>query len=83
MGWNRTEGRGYKDFKKGGGQAGSRGGYLKKRGSWNPLTNYDVVLIYLLNRMMSLFNTVSTTITLGSSSTRARKNCFYRYIIEK
>ena len=30
-GWNRKEGRGHKDFKKGG-QAGSSGGCLKKRG---------------------------------------------------
>ena len=39
MGWNRKEGRGNKDFKKGGGQTGSRGQCLKK-GGWNPLTNY-------------------------------------------
>ena len=40
-GWNRTEGKGHKDFKKEGGQAGSRGGYLKKGGGgWNHLTNY-------------------------------------------
>ena len=26
--------------KKGGGQAGSRGGCLKKGGGWNPLTNH-------------------------------------------
>ena len=42
-GWNRKEGRGNKDFKKGGGQAGSRVGFLKKGrggGGWNPLTNY-------------------------------------------
>ena len=41
-GWNRTEGRGHKDFKKEG-QAGSRGGYLKKGGSWNPLRNYGCI----------------------------------------
>ena len=39
-GWNRREGREKKNFKKGGEQAGSRGGYLIK-GDWNPLTNYD------------------------------------------
>ena len=39
--WNRKEGRGNKDFKKGEGQAGSRVGCLKKGGGgWNPLTNY-------------------------------------------
>ena len=41
--WNRKEKRGNKDFKKkgGGGQAGSRGKYLKKRErGWNLLTNY-------------------------------------------
>ena len=40
MGWNRKEGRGNKDFKKGE-QAGSRGGSLKKGAGWNPLTNYE------------------------------------------
>ena len=38
-GWNRKEGRGNKDFKKGE-QAGLMGGCLKK-GGWNPLTNYE------------------------------------------
>ena len=33
-GWNRTEGRGHKDFKKG--KIGSRGGCLKKGGSLEP-----------------------------------------------
>ena len=32
-----TEKRGHKDLKMGGGQAGSRGGYLKKRGTGTPL----------------------------------------------
>ena len=41
-GCNRKKGRGKKDFKKGGGQAGSRGGCLKK-GGWNPLKNYGYV----------------------------------------
>ena len=36
MGWNRKEGSGNKDFKKGG-QAGSRGGCLKKGGTGTPL----------------------------------------------
>ena len=43
--WNRNEGRGHKDFKKGG-QAGSSGGCLKNErgggGGWSPLTNYDI-----------------------------------------
>ena len=34
-GWNRKKGRGHKDFKKGG-QAGSRGGCLKKGGGLEP-----------------------------------------------
>ena len=38
-GWNGKEGRGYNDFKKGG-PVGSRGGYLKRAGGWNPLMNY-------------------------------------------
>ena len=39
--WNRIEGRGNKDFKKEG-QAGSRRGCLKKKGGWNPITNYGL-----------------------------------------
>ena len=35
-GWNRKEGRRNKDFKRGGGQAGSRGGCLKKEEPANP-----------------------------------------------
>ena len=35
--WNRKEGRGNKKIKKGGGQAGSRGGSLKKGGARTPL----------------------------------------------
>ena len=42
--WNRTEGRGHKDFKKGG-HAGSRGGYFKK-GDRNHLTNYGKECIF-------------------------------------
>ena len=38
--WNRKQGRGDKDLKKGGGQAGSKSGCLN-RGGWNPRTNYD------------------------------------------
>ena len=38
-GWSRKEGGGNKHLKKRG-QAGLRGGYLKKGGGWNPLTNY-------------------------------------------
>ena len=37
------EGSGNKNFKRGG-QAGLRGGCLKKRGCWNPLTNYGDVM---------------------------------------
>ena len=38
--WNRKDGRGNKDFKKGE-QAESRDGSLKKGAFWNPLTNYE------------------------------------------
>ena len=39
-GWNRKDGWGNKDFKKGGGQAESRDRYLKKGGGgWNSLPN--------------------------------------------
>ena len=44
--WNRKEGKRNKDFKKGG-QAGPRGECLKKRGGWNPLTNYVYVRAYV------------------------------------
>ena len=36
-------GEGKQRFKKGGGQVGSRGGGLKKKGGWNPLTNYGCI----------------------------------------
>ena len=41
-GWDRKEGKRHKDFKNGagGGPAGSRSGCRKKKGGWNPLTNY-------------------------------------------
>ena len=41
MGWNRKERKGNKDLKKGGGggQAGSRVGFLKKGEGWKYLTN--------------------------------------------
>ena len=42
---NRTEGRGHTDLKKGLGQAGSRGGCLKK-GWLEPPTNYDFLSLY-------------------------------------
>ena len=42
MGSNRKKENGNKDFKKGG-QAGPNGGYLKKEGGWNPLTNYGTL----------------------------------------
>ena len=46
--WNRTEGRGHKDFIKGG-QAGSRGGCLKKGGLEPPyeLCIYIYIYIYM------------------------------------
>ena len=49
-GWNRTEGRGHKDFKKRGVQAGSRGGCLKKgEGAGTTLrTMNDLILPILL-----------------------------------
>ena len=34
--WNRKEGRGHKDFKRGGGASGSRGGCLKKGAGLEP-----------------------------------------------
>ena len=42
-GWNRTEGWGHKDLKRGR-QAGSRGGFLKKGEGWNPLINCVMVI---------------------------------------
>ena len=36
IGWNRTEWRGHKDFKGGGGWAGSWDGFLKKGGGLEP-----------------------------------------------
>ena len=45
MGWNRTEGRGYKDFKKGGGKLGQGVGTLKRGAAGTPLrtmTLFDI-----------------------------------------
>ena len=47
-GWNRKEGSGNKDFQRKGGQAGSRGGCLKKRlilMTWD--ATYDMLLMYI------------------------------------
>ena len=38
------------------GQAGARGGCLKKEGDWNPLTNYDYTNSNLYRCWMYLFN---------------------------
>ena len=44
MGWNRKEGKGNKDFKKGG-QVGPRGGCLKKgRGAGTPLLTMVMII---------------------------------------
>ena len=43
--WNRAEGRGHKNIKRGR-QTGSRGGFYKKGGGWNPLTNYACVVTH-------------------------------------
>ena len=55
-GWNRKEGKGNKDFKKGE-EAGSRGGCLEKRG-WNALTNYGEILylVFIFERKESKFS---------------------------
>ena len=54
--WNRKEGRGDKNFKKGG-QAGSRGGCLKRGGGgWNHLTNNeDIKLLYQYHIVEKIF----------------------------
>ena len=44
-GMEQKRGEGNKDLKKGD-QAGSRGGCLKNRGSWNPLLNYGNILTF-------------------------------------
>ena len=52
-GWNRKEGRRNKDFEKGGGgQAGARGGGLKKRGTGTPLqTMYVYAYLSLADQL--------------------------------
>ena len=54
-GWNKEEGRGNKDFKKGR-QAGSRGGCFEKKGGWNPLMNHDNTTYNLLKCWMYIFS---------------------------
>ena len=53
--WNRKEGRGNKKIKKGGGQAGSRGGCLKKGGGLEP--PYELWLS-LLSKLGKSFKTL-------------------------
>ena len=63
-GWNRTEGRGYKDFRRGGGKLGQGVVVLKKGGGgvWNPLTNYVIMLGLLthLNFVLVLSHYIAT-----------------------
>ena len=62
-GWNRTYGRGNKDFKKGD-QAGSRGECLKKGGAWTPLrtmvpnTRLKIVIVYssFIEKMQTMYS---------------------------
>ena len=51
-GWNRKEGKGNKDFKEGG-KRGQRVGALKRRRGWNPLTNYDSLMVEMTLGMYS------------------------------
>ena len=61
-GWNRTEGRGHKDFKKGG-ASWVKGGCLKKgEGGWNPLTNYDI------SKMFKIFQKLRVKKNLASQT---------------
>ena len=48
--WNRKEGRGNKNLKKGRGQAGSRGGCLEKRGAGTPLRTMTLYSISAIER---------------------------------
>ena len=63
-GWNRKEGRGNKEFKKGG-KLGQGLGALKREG-WNPLTNYGIcqkfTLIVVLNPLSA--NPTKWSVTL-------------------
>ena len=55
-GWNRKEGRGNKDFKKRGGQAGSRGECLKKGGLEPPYKLWYILeVIFLMITFEYLF----------------------------
>ena len=55
-GWNRTEGREHKDFKKGA-KLGQGVGALKRGGGWNPLTNY--VKAYAIKDLFGILVIVS------------------------
>ena len=50
-GWNRKEGRGNKDFKKGVGKLGHKMGALKKGWGWNPHTNYGLMISFTISSM--------------------------------
>ena len=67
MGWNRKEGRGNKDFiKRGGGQAGSRDGCLKKGWGWNPLTPMVVRLTVRCQTFAECASAIHTRIYIES-----------------
>ena len=52
-GVEQKRGEGKQRFKKRGGQAGSRGGCLKKVGEgWNPLTNYAYLYIFIFSYIL-------------------------------
>ena len=66
-GWNRKEGKGNKDFKKGG-KLDQRVGALK-RGGWNLLTNYGNMLQTLERRRKYIGIILSDEHTLWSNVT--------------
>ena len=71
-------GEGKKRFKKGGEQAGSSGGCLKRGGGWKPLTNYVVFVLidvqYLQNDFLSFEKGSNGQIYSSSASNYPIKN---------
>ena len=77
--WNSKEGRGNKDFKKGGGgglgQARSRGGCLKKGGGLNPLRTMVKPPYFFVMKILCLTNKYNGNLCTTANQKIAKWHC--------
>ena len=64
-GWNGKEGKGNKDFEKGGGKLGQGVGALKRGGGWKHLTNYGSWTQNFFEHFSLIIFLVKTAIFMG------------------